>query len=101
MKQNENCSHDVHWLMYRTQGYSKANMTNEDGLQIVQYETNGGSAAFSAQIITRADSTVKGYLTSIYLQLNKLKNIYNYNFNSHTNKKLLETFMYNKIWYLG
>lgn len=31
----------------------------------------------------------------------KLKHIYNYNFNSHTNTKSLETFMYNKTWYLG
>jgi hypothetical protein len=59
-------------------------MKAEDCLQIVQYGTNGGSAVYLAQIITWAESTVKGYWTSIYLQPNILKNIYNYNFNSHT-----------------
>jgi hypothetical protein len=63
-------------------------MKTEDGLKIVKYGTNGGSAAYFAQIITRADSAVKRYGTSIYLQPNMLKNIYNYNFNPHTKEEV-------------
>jgi hypothetical protein len=99
--QYENCSPDVHWLKYRTQGKSKTNMKTEDGLKIVQYGTNGGSVAYLGQIIIRADSTVKGHWTSIYLQPNMLK-ISTITISIHTqHKKLLETVIYNKVWYHG